>query len=164
MFGQTQSMTIESAELPQFFQHLASVVPIYKRPFFVKSVPVVTCISIELTHHTAGMARRTSCWAVRGDVRKGKRPYGEWVHSLWLCWALTGSTWTWKTGLAYPSWFIRRWPHPTSPLWWADLWFQWEHLTSSVKPNHPFIGEKHDTLLRRVKRMSHFPMSQTWIW
>lgn len=37
MFGQTQSMTIESAELPQFFQHLASVVPIYKRPFFVKS-------------------------------------------------------------------------------------------------------------------------------
>lgn len=72
MFDQTQRMTLESTELPQYFKHLVNGIPIYKRLFIVKSGFDGDLDLYWAHYHNDSMAKFTSFWSERGDnERKG---------------------------------------------------------------------------------------------
>lgn len=66
---------------------------------------------------------------------------------------------TGKANVPSPLEYSRRWAHPNSPIWEADLCVLWELLTLSWKPSDLLIERRAGHFLRRVKYMSPFWMS-----
>lgn len=84
---------------------------------------VVTCISVERPPAPHCQHRRMHFLLIRwrdGNKREGSAAIKKFVLSYFMK-AFRNPPDLGSQVWLLPSWFIRRWPHLTSPLWWADL-------------------------------------------
>lgn len=157
MFAQPQgSVTIEWAGLPQHFQHLTKSTPVYKDRWPSSHISVMTCISgeppptlPELATHPPDQRTETQGTGA-APLTKMFSHFAEDVYK---------SLGTGKANVPSPLEYSRRWAHPNSPIWEADLCVLWELLTLSWKPSDLLIERRAGHFLRRVKYMSPFWMS-----
>ena len=139
------------------FQHLTMSTPVYKDRWLSSHISVMTCISGEPPPTLPGVAthppsQRTETKGT-GAAPMTKCSLSHFAEDVYK------SLGTGMANMPCPLDYVRRWAHPNSPVWEADLCFLWELFTLSWKPSDLLMERRAGHFLRRVQHTSHFWIS-----